>query len=331
MKIVDRASDPDEEIAAHLAVFSSRESPDVLVSTVIAAKNAAKGVAKCIDVLVNGNPALARQIADWASRLSPADDEPRVRVWEFVLGDKAHAWNEYIERLAPEGRDCFFVDGYAAVEPLSLEILRRELANPGDALAATGVPTMGLGARRMTQAMLSEGGIHGNLFALSARTIKQMRALRFRLPLGLYRTDATIGAALSLGLDFQERRWEPSTRIRVCAEAHWRIQPLRWWHPSDLKTHWRRYRRQAQGSLENAAVRYRFHVRQEHFGALPRTSSELVAAWAQEVPAEFEALVRSRRFARDAYQRMMEPRDWRAADQPPELLADTHAAPLRNP
>lgn len=326
MKIVDRASDPERERMAHLAVFSSRESLDVLVSTVAAAKQAAPGVVECIDVLVNGNPELARQIAAWASSMSPPGAEPRVRVWEFVLGDKAHAWNEFIERLAPEGRDCFFVDGYAAVQPSSLQIMGRELANPGGVLAVTGLPTMGLGARRMAHAMLSEGGIHGNLFALSARTIEQMRALRFRLPLGLYRTDATIGAALSLGLDFEERQWEPAARIRVCAEAHWRIQPLRWWHPNDLKIHWRRYRRQAQGSLENAAVRHRFHVRQEQFGALPRTSAELVAAWAQEVPAEFDALIRSRSFARDAYQRLMVPRDWRAAEQPPELLADTHAA-----
>jgi hypothetical protein len=146
------------------------------------------------------------------------------------------------------------------------------------------------------------------------------------LPLGLYRTDPTLAAALNFGLDLGPRQWKPLERVQVCADAHWRIRPLRWWHPEDLKTHFRRVRRQAQGDLENAAVRHRFYVRREEFGALPRTAAELVRSWAAEVPAEFEAMLARQRYAREAYDRLMAPRDWRAAELPPELLADTQSA-----
>lgn len=326
MNMVEATSAPSRLDRACLAVFTSRESLEVLSDTVAAVVKAAPGYVDLVDVLVNGNPKLARQLVSRVSGFVKDESLLRLRVWQFALGDKAHTWNEYIERIVPTGRDCFFIDGYAAVQPDALRIMSRSIATLGHGLAVTGVPTLGLGARGMARQMLAHGGIHGNLFALPGATIQQIRGLGFRLPLGLYRTDATIGAALALGLDLQERHWDPLSRIRVCPDAHWKIRPLRWWHPADLRTHWRRYKRQAQGSLENAAVRYRFHIRQEHFGALPRTAAELVSAWAREVPAEFEAVLSSRRFARDAYERMMAPRDWRAADEAPEVLADTHSA-----
>lgn len=323
-------SPPDAPAAgalAGLAVFSSREEPDHLCDTVRAALRATPGVVDLVDVLINGNPALAEQMAQRLPGLAAGAGPARLRVWRFAMGDKSHTWNEYIERIAPPQRDAIFIDGYVAVGPDALRRLLAELRARPRALAATGVPTVGMGARNDARQMRQHGGIHGNLYALSAQALAQLRQLRFRLPLGLYRTDPTLAAALNFGLDLEPRQWEPLERVAVCADAHWRIRALRWWNLDDLKTHFRRVRRQAQGDLENAAVRHRFYVRQEKFGALPRTAAELVRSWAAEVPAEFEAMLARHRYAREAYERMMAPRDWRAADQPPELLADTGAAP----
>lgn len=311
---------------AALAVFSSRENIDTLCETVQAALMASAGVVDHVDVLVNGNPALAEQMAARATGMRLPEAPLRLRVWFIPMGDKSHTWNEYVERLLPPGRAGVFVDGYAAVEPQSLQRLLAGLARHPDALAATGVPTVGWGARRDARQMREHGGIHGNLYALSAAALAQLRALRFRLPLGLYRTDPTLGAALNFGLDLGPREWRPMERVHVCADVHWRMRSLRWWHPEDLKTHFRRVARQAQGDLENAAVRHRFYLRREEFGALPRTAAELVSSWAAEAPAEFNALLGRHRHAREAYERMMAPRDWSAAAKAPQKLADIGAA-----
>lgn len=315
---------PGSDLAA-LAIFSSREDVEVLSATVAAALRAAPGAVGVVDVLINGNLELATRLAERLPSFTLPAAPCRLRVWQFMLGDKSHTWNEYVAGIAPRDRHCFFVDGYAAVSHDALRHMKIALDDDWEALAATGVPTVGLSASGAAREMRNHGGIHGNLYALSARAMAQRRQLGFRLPLGLYRTDPTLGAALSFGFDLSPREWQPLRRIRVCDQAHWRMRSLRWWHPEDLRSHWRRYRRQAQGDLENAAVRHFFYVRKVEFGALPRTAADLVRAWATEAPAEFEAILQSRRFAREAFDRMTTPRDWSAASVPPRLLAEVVA------
>src|SRR4051794_36225480 len=87
-----------------LCVFTARESLATLCDCLRAACAAIADHDAAIDVLVNGNEALALGAATFASTLGERD---RVRVWRIELQDKAHAWNEYVHRIWRPGRIVF--------------------------------------------------------------------------------------------------------------------------------------------------------------------------------------------------------------------------------
>ncbi|RZL34030.1 MAG: hypothetical protein EOP35_16560 [Rubrivivax sp.] len=287
------------------------------MQTIVAAV-AASPPGAVVDVVVNGNRALAEAMRPLITRtVAPA---LRLRLWFVPLGDKSHAWNAYLHRLAPPAALYAFVDGYARVHPCAFGSLRDALAAQPEALAATGLPQHGWSARKVARMMLAEGGIHGNLYALTPRAVDELRRTGYRLPLGLYRTDPTLGAALSFGLDLRERRWEPLRGIVPVATAGWDYTALRWWHPDDLRVHFKRVERQGQGALENAAISHWYGARKRPFASLPQTAVELVRRWMQEEPAAAERLLAGNARARRGWQAMQQPRDWQLATAPEELF-----------
>jgi len=311
-----------------VAIFAARESAATLEDTVSAAARAAAGRACRIDVLVNGNPELARELA---SRLQNGSSSFQtglhIRVWFLEVGDKAQTWNTYVYRLYPGSELTFFVDGYARLEANALRELSLGLQGDQQALAASGVPSCGASARRHASAMLREGGIHGSLFVLPKQTMNEIRRRKFRLPMGLYRTDSLIGAVLNFGFDPAANAWNP-TRIRVQANATWQYTPLRWWRLNDLKTHWKRRGRQLQGVLENLAISDYLVHRQKAPGSLPSTARDLVLQWwrGENGPKWHQILRHPSRLL--ALRRFYAAQDWSKADAAPRLVYRSPDQPL---
>jgi hypothetical protein len=302
-----------------LSIYAARESLSALSKTLTAASQACTGIEAVVDVVVNGNPPLATSLAQALSEGQVAT-EPVVRVWSLSLGDKAGAWNHYIHAIAPAASHYVFLDGYAELNRDAVGELMTAVERQPTLLAATGVPSMGAGARRTAAQMRADGGLHGNCHLLTARALTQLRAIGFRLPLGLYRGDGTLGAALAFGLDLQPRKWDVKARIVVCDRAAWRIEPLRWWRGADWQRHWRRMLRQAQGDLENRAVRYFFSTQRLPLGALPRTAHELVEAWMTAEPEAAHSALRGNWMRRRALAELRQPRNWQAAGREPLLV-----------
>jgi hypothetical protein len=308
-----------------VAIFSSRETHRVLRSAVDALVAAARA-STTIDVLVNGNPVLADELVLGLRQTHQPTPGVRTRVWHIALGDKAHSWNTYIHQLWPAGEVTCCVDGYVHVRRGALDALANELARQPDALAATGIPTVGRSAKSMGETMKREGGIHGNLFALKRSTMDALRTSGFRLPLGLYRVDATIGAALAFGLDPSRHPWAPLQRIALTTDAIWDLEVKRFWRWSDVRAQLRRRDRQAQGVLENRAVSHWLATCRRPPHRMPDTAAALVQWWALQAPASFDELCRSSRRVARAWQQLREPRDWAAAAQPPACLFDSNGS-----
>lgn len=169
-----------------VAIIAARESLPTLCATLRATLSAANPLTT-VDIIINGNPKLADEIALFCAsdHSIAATPGPFIRVWEIGVGDKANAWNQYIERIWPRARVTFFIDGYARPQPESLGKLAEAMASDSGLLAATGVPSVGRTAAALRQEMLESGGIHGNLFALGGSTVHDLLALKFRLPLGI--------------------------------------------------------------------------------------------------------------------------------------------------
>ena len=305
-----------------LSVYSSREDIERLMQTVGHAQAAMAGTEGVIDLIINGNAALAQEAAARVRALPPAGKATPLRVWHIVFGDKCGAWNQYIHQIAPPAETYVMVDGYALANRNAVANLRSTLETHPEALAATGLPGNGRTAEAMARGIRADGGLIFCLHALRGDTVKEMRRIDFRLPLGMYRIDSALGAACAFGLNLRERRWAPRERVAVADDASWLAPPQRWWHPSDIRGQWKRLQRQAQGHLENAAIRSWLHLRAAPFEQLPRTLPELIQEWMGSYPEDAQRLLRRHRLSRRALPRMLEARDWSLAKQPPQCLVD---------
>jgi hypothetical protein len=304
-----------------VAIFSSRETLDTLSSSIDAALVGTSQADTTIDVIVNGNRILAEEAGSYLRSVRPMGRASTLlRAWYVPVADKAHAWNQYLHEIWPESDIGYFIDGYVQVMPDALKMIWEGLAAAPRAIAASGVPTMGRSARALREGLLSEGGVHGNLYALRGSTMAQLQTMQFRLPLGIYRTDPLLIAVICFGLDPSRNEWDVS-RILVHPQATWRFRPLNWWSPRDLRSHFNRAIRQAQGALENLAVRDHLAVQKKSPESLPRTTSELVGNWVSNLPETAR-----RTFVRNplcflAARNLRRPRDWSQTKTSPQLVA----------
>ena len=307
-----------------VAIFSSREDIETLSRSISAVIDATAATPAVIDVLVNGNRALAEATARFAESLGSRRLAKQIlRVWYIALADKAHAWNQYVSEIWPGSDIAYFVDGYARVMPTSLTLISAALNADPHPLAASGVPTVGGSAKVLREQMLGEGGIHGNFYAIRGRVLAELRERCFRLPLGTYWTDGLVGAVICFGLDSAKHKWD-TTRILVHPEATWAVRPMAWWRISDVAGQLKRMLRQAQGRLENLAFREHLDMQRKAPEILPRTAAELVEGWLGRFPWTARAM-----FLRDplcviAARRLRRPRDWSQTAVPPLLASDRH-------
>lgn len=302
-----------------IAIFAARETLSELMATLRAVLSAVhKPVV--IDLLINGNEPLALAVGEQLATSHLDDSMSAVRVWLIALGDKAHAWNQYIHFIWPGEGTTFFLDGYVQPDRNAFELLETSLLASSQALGATGVPRSGRSAQRLRKEMIQEGGIHGNLFCLSDETVRRLMEIGFKLPLGMYRTDSTLGAILMFNLDPANNDWDQA-RILVNQEVTWATKKRNWWRFSDLKDQGKRILRQAQGVLENRAVRQHLAIRRAPPAELPETAAELVLDWVAHYPDEAHKISERNLFLyKYALSKFRQPRNWQAADITPRLV-----------
>lgn len=258
-----------------VVVFTSRETADDLLSTL---QSVRQGIVQpmVVDVMVNGNLELAQSLL----RLAHRDLSMKgIRIWHTPFGDKAHAWNEYVHRVWDGVSPALNLDGYVKLLPGATGALQHALRDSPDALAATGVPSVGRSASTTARAMVRDGGLHGNFFLLSSHAMARFRGMQVRLPVGLYRTDAVIGAMLAFGMDPSVHAWDPLRRIVVVPHATWLTNEKSVLSPAEWRTHVKRLVRQGQGMLENQAVRQHLAVLKRPPRELPNHVRQLVMQW----------------------------------------------------
>lgn len=302
-----------------IAIFAARETPSVLAGTVRAAIAACTGRRATIDVLVNGNQALAADFADLAEAIPPGACV--LRVWSIAAPDKAHTWNEYVHRIWDTGGTAFFIDGYARVKPDALDAIDQRLASSPNAMAASGVPTCGRSATRLREQMLSRGGIHGNLYALTAASMRALRNTGFRLPLGIYRADPMLGAALTFRLDPANSPWTRGSVVSV-AGATWDVDGISTLNVKNVVAYFKRRLRQAHGVLESRAFREHMAVRHLPLQLLPATARDMVNEWLAAQPAQARSLFLKRPACLYAARQLRAARNWSATQVAPVLLRE---------
>ena len=304
-----------------LAIISSRETAQVLQGAIRAAIAACEGEAATIDVLVNGNTVLAQETAAFVPTLcEPASSSVVVRVWSVPMCDKANAINLCIHEISPAADVTFFIDGYVEVMPNSLRLLADGLERDVACLAATGVPSCGPSAAKVRKLLLNEGGLHGNLVAVRGSVMQELRARRFRLPVGLYRTDSLLGALFSFGLDPSRHTWDAG-RVLVHPDATWRTPQQPILGVQAVVARLRRRQRQARGMLEIRAFRQHLDIEKRSPESLPLSADELIVSWAERCKREARRLCLRNWLCLRALRAARTPRDISAMHLPVKLVA----------
>lgn len=302
-----------------VVIIAARESLAVLGVCIGAAMAACAGHRAVIDVLVNGNQGLAEEAGPLVAALAPPDGT-EVRLWFIAVGDKAHAWNTYVYDICQADGSVFFLDGYAIARPDAFRLLDSALAEAPDAMAATGVPSSGRSAAALRSHLLAQGGIHGNMHAISSAGIRALRDSGFRLPLGLYRTDGMLGAVLMFRCNPAAFRWD-TRMILVHPGATWDVQQGPFWRLASALAAYRRKIRQAQGELENCAMREHLAQQRQAPGTLPATAAELVARWINSHRSAARRVFLRQPLTYYAAKKLTVPRDWRMTGVAPTPVA----------
>ncbi len=299
--------------------MTSREDIEVLSQTIDAAVAAVRGHRCVVDVVVNGNPVLAEQAAARVRSLAGLAAGTIVRVWHLALGDKAHCINECIHRIWPGSEIAFFVDGYAQVMPDAMVSIADALRRAPEAVAASGVPSVGRSASVLRHTLMTAGGMTGALFAVRGATMETMRRRGFRLPLGMYRTDGTMAAAFYFNLDPRAHDWDLK-RIAVCPDATFAIRTKSVFSLRDIKNQFDRLVRLAWGAFITQAVRTHLAIRRRPPEEFPETALQLVLDWVRAFPLHALALAAKRPLVSLALAKAAFGRDWSAHAVPPELM-----------
>jgi hypothetical protein len=303
-----------------VAIVSARETIATLAASIDAAARASSGVPTQIDVIVNGNQRLACEAADHARSLAGATSDHTLRVWSIRTGDKANALNQYVHEIFLGSEIAFFVDGYAQVGPDAFRLMAAGLTACPEALAISGVPSVGRNAKTLAQQLIRAGGGHGTLNALPGSVCLRLREINFHLPLGLYRVDGLLFAVLAFNLDPARNSWDLS-RLLIEPLATWSFRPLSFWQWSDMRAYVKRRLRQSQGVLESRAFRQHLAIERKPVADLPQSASQLVNSWlAESAPRAFSTFLRNPLCLVGAHQ-LRKARDWSPPSLRPELLA----------
>lgn len=292
-----------------VVIFVSRESLSSFFKTLNTTCEAIKENST-IDVLVNGNPALANEIKNFIHVSLNPNNLAHIRLWSLGLGDKANTWNTYFHRIW-NGEDLvFFIDGYVRLQPCSLLRLMQSIKTEPRSFGGTGVPTAGRSAIQIRTSMLSNGGFHGNFCCIRGKVISELRKKKINIPLGLYRVDSLVGAILYFGLNPKENEWK-TYRIVVDGSATWDVDTKHWWRWTDVKAKLNQSERQLRGMVENSAVKYFFNIEKELPQNLPVDCHSLIEKWRQLDIHGFRRFLLKHPFAFYAYRRHRERKtDW---------------------
>lgn len=141
-------------------------------------------------VLVN-----ASTDATVARAQAAAGGRSNVIVHDIKASGKSRTWNHMVhDLLTGQDEAVVFIDGDAQIVAGSIDALVEGLAAHPHANAASGMPMNGRMAATYRGTLQNEGGLFGDLYALSGRFLSNIRARGLRLPDDLIGDDGLVAS-----------------------------------------------------------------------------------------------------------------------------------------
>lgn len=231
------------------------------ISVCIFARNEAQHLPRCIaalnaerdsatfdiHILVNG---CSDDTALVAATLAAAD--PKISVHEMPVGDKAHAWNEYVHRLAGKAATHVFLDGDIRPSTGAIPALAGALRDAPLAYGAAALPASGRSRLYWAKQLLENNYLSGNLYALSQEALRRFHAEDIRLPFGAKGEDGIISYLLLTDFAGGEND-RHKERIVMALDATFEFDPLTF-NARDAAIYHRRLRRYSERHFQKSIL-----------------------------------------------------------------------------
>ena len=231
---------------ASICIFARNEA--VHLPRAVFAINAAADDLNCsVHIMVNG---CTDATLDVAKVLAAAD--PRITVHELPVGDKSHAWNEYVHRIAGKAPCHVFLDGDIRPGKGAIEALAKLLAAKPQTYGAAALPASGRSQSAWAARLKDNHYLSGNLYALSRDAIAEFRHRSIHLPFGAKGEDGLISYLLLT--DFEGGPNATAThRIEVANTAVFEFDSLSL-NIRDLMIYRRRLQRYSERHFQKALL-----------------------------------------------------------------------------
>lgn len=199
-------------------------------------------------VLVNGSTD-----ATAARAREATGGHANVIVHDLHPGGKSRTWNRFVHDMLTGGEQAVvFLDGDADIAPGSIDALVAALAAAPNANAAAGMPLNGRKAHAYRAMLHEEGGLFGDLYALSGRFVAAIRAAGLRLPEDLIGDDGLVAAWAHTDLQ-SDGHWDRA-RILPCDGAGFTCEPVSLAHPATWAMQYKRMINYAVRHMQNRII-----------------------------------------------------------------------------
>lgn len=193
-------------------------------------------------VLVNGSTDATAHRARLAT-----GHRDNCHIHDIATGGKSRTWNHFVHDILSEPNGAIvFMDGDAQLTPGSVDALVAALVANPSINAAAGMPMNGRMAAVYQQGMKAEGGMFGDLYALSGTFVKDVRRQKLKLPDDLIGDDGLIAAWAHT--DLRSDEYWSSDRLIACEGAGFLCEQVSLLKPSTWRMQYKR--------LINYSVRY---------------------------------------------------------------------------
>ena len=205
-----------------------------------------------------------------------AGGRSNVIVHDIAAGGKSRTWNHLIHDLLNGSEQAVvFLDGDAEIQSGSIDALVADLAAHPHANAAAGMPVNGRMAQTYRRNLRAEGGLFGDLYALSGRFVGAIRTRGLRLPDDLIGDDGLVAAWAHTDLQ-KDSGWDV-TRVIACDGAGFACEQVSLTRPSTWTMQYKRLINYSVRFYQNRIVSD-IMTRQGPDGLPPRLSS-LYSDW----------------------------------------------------
>lgn len=205
-----------------------------------------------------------------------AGGRSNVIVHDIAAGGKSRTWNHLVHDLLNGSEQAVvFLDGDAEIQSGSIDALVADLAAHPHANAAAGMPVNGRMAQTYRRNLRADGGLFGDLYALSGRFVGAIRTRGLRLPDDLIGDDGLVAAWAHTDLQ-KDSGWDV-TRVIACDGAGFACEQVSLTRPSTWTMQYKRLINYSVRFYQNRIVSD-IMTRQGPDGLPPRLSS-LYSDW----------------------------------------------------